>query len=223
MSLYSAAEANLDPWAKKQMIRFSLGLTILFIIAIIDIRIWYKYAYHIFILSIILLLGVELFGIYVQGAQRWINFFGFSIQPSEFSKVSLILVLARYYHDLRFQKNSQLFYLILPFILILLPFFLILNQPDLGTSISILILGISIIFIAGIKIWIFIISSILFIISFPIIWIYALKEYQKTRILSFLNPELDPLGSGYHLMQSKIALGSGGVYGKGFLKGRNHI
>jgi len=219
MVLYSAANSSFDPWAKKQIIRFFFGIIILFVIALIDIRFWYKYAIHIFILSILLLLAVEFFGSSGQGAQRWIKVFGLSIQPSELSKISLILILARYYQNLKYYHIGNIINTLVPILLITLPCVLILYQPDLGTAITLFVLGICIIFIAGVRIWFFILSFFIIIISMPLIWNFVLATYQKKRLLSFLNPELDPLGSGYHLIQSKIALGSGGFFGKGFLKG----
>lgn len=218
IALYSAAGSNMSPWASKQLVRFFVSLALLFIVAIIDIRFWYKYAYYIFALSILLLVGVEFVGS-GTGAKRWIRFFGFSIQPSEVVKVCLIIVLARFYHDVRYGHINWIRNFFIPIILIFIPFFLVLKQPDLGTSIMILILGVSIMFVAGIKIWKFVLSFFIFLFSLPFIWNLLLKSYQKDRILSFLSPEKDPLGSGYHLLQSKIALGSGGIYGKGFLKG----
>ena len=218
IALYSAAGASLEPWAIKQIYRFSFSLFILFFIALIDIQFWYKHCYTFFVLSIILLLGVEIFG-YGLGSKRWIKIFGLNIQPSELVKVTLILALARYYHELKFERIGQIRNLLLPLIFILIPVGLILLQPDLGTSITVLFLGVTILFAAGVRLWKFILSFTLSVISLPIIWSFLLKEYQQKRILSFLNPESDPLGSGYHLIQSKIALGSGGIYGKGFLNG----
>ena len=219
IALYSAADGNFDLWAKKQIIRFIVSLFLLFMIAFFDIRFWYKHAYLIFLLSLLLLISVEVFGIFGFGAKRWIKIYNISIQPSELVKVTLILFLARYYHDLRYDRIHLLRELIIPLIGIILPFIFVLFQPDLGTSIMILFLGVIIIFLAGVRIWKFVLSFFLTLILMPLIWKFVLKSYQKTRLVSFLNPESDPLGAGYHLIQSKIALGSGGLYGKGFLNG----
>ena len=219
LALYSAAEGNFDPWSKKQIIRFLISLALLFFISLVDIRLWYKYSYHIFFLSLLLLIGVEIFGTFGLGAKRWIRILGFSIQPSELIKVAIILSLAKYYNELRYDRIGWIRNTITPTFIVIIPFFFVIIQPDLGTAVMILILGALIMFIAGVKIWKFITIFILSGISFPLIWNLILESYQKKRILSFLNPESDPLGQGYQLIQSKIALGSGGYYGKGFLKG----
>tara|TARA_B100000686_G_scaffold118824_1_gene125950 strand:+ start:16615 stop:17715 length:1101 start_codon:yes stop_codon:yes gene_type:complete len=219
IALYSAADSNFEPWARKQIIRFCVFFFLLFFIALVDIRVWYKYCYHIFILSLLLLLSVEIIGTFGFGAKRWIKFFGLSIQPSELIKVGLILFLARYYHDLRFQSIGRFRFLLLPVLVISFPFLLILIQPDLGTAIVYLFLGVIMMFLAGVRLWKFILSSIAGLSLIPLIWNYMLHDYQKRRLISFIDPESDPLGTGYHLIQSKIALGSGGIFGKGFLKG----
>jgi rod shape determining protein RodA len=141
-----------------------------------------------------------------------------SIQPSEIIKVSIILALAKFYHDLRFDRIGYIPNLFFPMIIIIIPFILIVIQPDLGTSLSIFVLGVSIMFIAGVKIWKFVVGLLIMVISYPFFW-NSIKPYQQKRIISFLNPESDPLGQGYQLIQSKIALGSGSLTGKGFLEG----
>tara|TARA_Y100000590_G_scaffold164519_1_gene188499 strand:+ start:6150 stop:7253 length:1104 start_codon:yes stop_codon:yes gene_type:complete len=216
--LYSAAEGSYTPWANKHLIRMLVFLILTIMISFINLKIIYKYSYVIFFLSLLLLLSVEIFGVVGKGASRWIKIYGFSIQPSELIKVTMIIALARFYHDLKFNKIGNPLNLFFPFLIIFIPFLLILIQPDLGTALSILILGIFILFHAGIKIWKFVVGLILTLISIPIIW-NIIKPYQQLRIISFLNPESDPLGQGYQLIQSKIALGSGGATGKGFLQG----
>ena len=216
--LYAAADGSFDPWASRHILRFSVFLFLSIFISLLDLKLIYKYAYILFILALILLISVEVIGVLGKGASRWIKVFGFSIQPSEIIKIAIILCLAKYYHDLKYDKVRKIFSLILPFFIISIPFSLVLIQPDLGTALSILILGAFILFAAGIRIWKFILGIVIFVVSVPILWNY-IKPYQKKRIISFLNPESDPLGQGYQLIQSKIALGSGGVYGKGFLKG----
>ena len=219
IALYSASDSNFELWTKKQIIRFVISIFLLFLISLLDIRFFYKNAYLIFILTLFLLLSVEFFGIFGGGSTRWIRIFNLSIQPSELVKVSLILFLARYYHDLRYDRIHYIRVHIIPLIGILFPFILIILQPDLGTALILLLLGITLMFLVGVKIWKFILSFFMVLVLMPTIWRYVLEDYQKKRLISFINPESDPLGAGYHLIQSKIALGSGGLYGKGFLKG----
>ena len=218
LALYSAADSNFDTWAKKHIIRFTIFLLLIFIIILIDIRKIYQYSYSIFFFFLILLISVEIFGAFGKGAERWIHLFGFSIQPSELIKVAIILALSKFYHDLRFDRIGKIKNLFIPFLIIFFPTILVLIQPDLGTAVSILMLGIIIMFLAGVRIWKFVLGLLIMIFSFPFLW-NSIKLYQQKRILSFLNPESDPLGQGYQLIQSKIALGSGGLTGKGFLKG----
>lgn len=217
-ALYSAGEGNFNPWAKKHFIRFLIFFCLMIIISLVKIKYIYKYIYSFFILSFILLVLVKIVGTFGKGAERWIHFFGMSIQPSEIIKVTIILALAKFYATLRFDRITNIRNLLIPFLIIFLPFLLVLIQPDLGTSLSIIILGIFIVFMAGVRIWKFVFGIIFSIISLPFLWNY-IKPYQQKRILSFLNPELDPLGQGYQLIQSKIALGSGALTGKGFLQG----
>ena len=217
-ALYSAADGNLYPWAFKHSIRFFIFFLMMIIISLIDIKLILKYSYFFFIICLILLILVELTGTFGKGAERWIRILGVSIQPSEIIKVGIILSLAKYYHNIKFEHIGSLGLLIVPCLIILTPFFLVVIQPDLGTSLSILLLGIIIMFVSGVRIWKFFLGIVLSIISIPFLLNY-IKPYQKKRIFSFLNPESDPLGQGYQLIQSKIALGSGGLSGKGFLQG----
>ena len=216
--LYSAAEGSYQPWASKHLIRFYLFLILAILISLIDIKTIYKFSYLFFILILLLLFSIELFGVLGKGATRWIRILGFNLQPSELIKIAIILALAKYYHDLKFEKVKNIFNLIIPFLIIATPFFFVVIQPDLGTSLSIVILGVFMLFSAGIRMWKFVTGFIVTILSIPILLNY-IQPYQKNRIISFLNPESDPLGQGYQLIQSKIALGSGGSYGKGFLQG----
>jgi len=217
--LYSAAEGSYYPWAGKHLLRSIIFLFFAIIIGLTNLKIFYKYAYLIFILSLLLLFSVEIIGVFSKGVSRWIRVFGFSIQPSEIIKVTIVIALAKYYHNLKFEKIGNPLNLFIPLLIILLPFLLVLIQPDLGTALSILLLGIFILFAAGVRIWKFILGIFLLLGSIPILWNFVVKPYQKDRIISFLNPESDPLGRGYQLIQSKIALGSGGKIGKGFLQG----
>ena len=216
--LYSAAGGSYSPWASRHLIRLFVLFFLTIFIAIIDIKIIYKYAYIFFILSFLLLFSVELIGVFGKGATRWINIFGFSLQPSELVKITIILALARFYNDLRYEQIKSIIHLFFPFLILFFPFLLIVIQPDLGTALSIVILGVFILFASGVMLWKFILGFFLLIGSIPVLLSY-LKPYQKDRVISFLNPEDDALGRGYQLIQSKIALGSGGLSGKGFLEG----
>ena len=216
--LYSAADGSYQPWASKHLIRFYIFLLMAILISIIDIKLIYKYSYLLFLISILLLISVEVIGELGKGATRWIRIFGFSIQPSELVKITIILALAKFYNDIKFENIKKITFLFFPFLILIIPFIFVVIQPDLGTSLSIVLLGVFILFIAGIKIWKFIFGLTVTFISIPIL-LQFIKPYQRDRIISFLNPETDPLGQGYQLIQSKIALGSGGVTGKGFLQG----
>ncbi|MBT4951927.1 MAG: rod shape-determining protein RodA [Pelagibacteraceae bacterium] len=216
--LYSAAEGSYQPWTSRHLIRFYIFLIMAVIISVIDIKIIYKYSYLLFILSLVLLISVEIIGVLGKGATRWIKIFGFSIQPSELVKVTIILALAKFYHDLKFENIKKISFLFFPFLILTIPFIFVVMQPDLGTSLSILILGVFILFLAGIRLWKFLLGFTVIIISIPL-FLRFIKPYQRDRVISFLDPESDPLGQGYQLIQSKIALGSGGGTGKGFLQG----
>ncbi len=218
VALYSAAGGNFDPWASKQIVRFAVGLLGMLIIALIDVKWWYKFSFPIFIVGFVLLVIVELMGQVGMGAQRWINLGFIQLQPSEFMKIAVVMILAKYFHAATKEDMRNIKFLIPPAVLIALPVALVLVQPDLGTSLMIIISGISIFFLAGAPIWMFILGGVIVLGSLPIIWAF-MHDYQKQRVLTFLNPERDPLGAGYHIMQSKIALGSGGIEGKGFLEG----
>ena len=222
--LYSAADGNFDPWASRQMVRFVAGIFLMLIVAVIDIHVWLRYAYAIYLFSLILLLIVEFSGSVGMGARRWIDLGVFTIQPSEIMKISIILLLARYFYASRLEDVSRVSHIFLPVLLILVPAFLIIRQPDLGTSILLVVTGITILFVVGVRIWMFILGGCLAIGAFIPLWKFVLLDYQKARLLTFINPERDPLGAGYHILQSKIALGSGGLFGKGFIEGsQSHL
>ena len=221
--LYSAANGHFDPWASKQFSRFCVGFFIMLAIARGDPRFWYQYAYVVYGITLLLLIVVELIGFIGMGAQRWINLYFFQFQPSEMMKIALVLSLARYFHNVYPQHLNYPRTLIFPLLMILIPVALVLRQPDLGTAIMLLGLGGTILFAAGIHYGYFVAAfgSILGII--PIAW-HFLHQYQRNRVLNFLNPEHDPLNTGYQILQSKIALGSGGFWGRGFLKGtQSHL
>ncbi len=215
--LYSAAQ-GWDPWASRQLVRFGAGLALMLTIALVDIRVWMRYAYTIYFIGLALLVVVEVAGSSGMGAQRWINLGGVSFQPSEFMKITLVLGLARYFHSVGLEDIGRLRYLIVPLAMILAPAALVLRQPDLGTAIMLLLGGAGILFVVGVRLWKFAVVIALGLGALPVAW-SVLRPYQRRRILTFLDPESDPLGAGYHILQSKIALGSGGVTGKGFLLG----
>lgn len=218
LSLYSAAGGDIERWALKQMVRFGAGVCILIVVAMIDIRWWYRLAYPIYGVTLVLLLIVDVMGHVGMGAQRWINLGFIQIQPSEIMKLAAVMALARYFHGASAEEMRRLFFLIPPAIMIAVPVALVMWQPDLGTSLMITMGGIGVIFLAGAPLWIFIGGGAAVLAILPIAW-GLMHDYQKRRVTTFLNPESDPLGAGYHITQSKIALGSGGVGGKGFMNG----
>ena len=224
LMLYSASNGRMDPWATRQIIRFFIGLTLMLTVAIVDIRVWLKYAYVIYFIAIGLLLVVEFGGIIGMGAQRWINFGIFNLQPSEIMKVAIILAIARYFYARRLVYVNSFIHISMPLVLIIFPALLILRQPDLGTTILLVATGLTMLFLVGVKLWFFAVGLVLSIIACYPIWNFVLLDYQKSRLLTFFDPGRDPLGAGYHILQSKIALGSGGIFGKGFLKGsQSHL
>lgn len=217
--LFSAAKGNIDPWASAQMKRFLLLFPLMIFVAIVDIRIWLKSSYFIYGGVLILLILVELFGTTAMGATRWIRLGPFNIQPSEPMKVCIIFALARYFHAMPLADIARPTMLIPPLLMIALPFLLIMKQPDLGTALILLLIGATIFFVAGVRMWKFALVGVSGLATLPVLWQYVMHDYQKKRVLTFLDPESDPLGDGYNILQSKIAIGSGGFTGKGFLHG----
>lgn len=223
MMLYSAANGDINPWASRQMMRFAAGMVVMFVVALTDIRIWLKLAYPAYAIALLMLGAVEVMGVIGMGARRWVEIGPIQVQPSEVMKITLIMALARYFHGLDLTEVRRIPYLVPPLALIAMPAALVLRQPDLGTTL-LLVAGAGIVFFAaGVSLWKFglvigaAVPSAFFAYQF-------LHDYQQKRILIFLNPESDPLGAGYHIMQSKIALGSGGVFGKGFVQGtQSHL
>lgn len=216
--LYSVAEGSFTPWAMRQAGRFAAGVCIMIVVSMVDLRLWMRLAYPLYAVALVMLVAVEIIGFVDMGAQRWLNLGFISIQPSEVMKVTLILALARYFHGLTLDEVSHLRNMIVPLILTVVPVGLVVLQPDLGTAILLLASGGVLFFVAGLRWRYFIIAGSGVLAAIPIIW-SRLHDYQRNRVLTFLEPERDPLGTGYHLMQSKIALGSGGVFGKGFMEG----
>ena len=215
-SLYSAAGGDWDPWAKNHLIRLIFGIFIMLSLALLPHEIFFKLSVVSFIIGIMSLILVKFIG--TGNVQRWISFGGMNFQPSEAMKIALILVLAKYFDHVSKIELDKLKSYILPLFLILLPGFLVISQPDLGTGLTIILLGLAILFFVGISMKFVILCFVLLASSVPFIW-NQLYDYQKDRILVFLNPELDSLGSGYQIIQSKIAIGSGGIFGKGYLLG----
>ena len=222
-SLYSAAGGDFDPWASRQLMRFGVGVFGMLIIALIDIKWWYRLTWPLYFVGLGLLLFVEIKGHVGMGAQRWINLGFMQLQPSELMKIAVLMALARHFHGASPEQARRLSFLIVPALVILAPVALVLLQPDLGTSLMIVMAGAAMVFMAGAPVWLFVGAIIATIVSIPIAWQF-LHSYQKARVMTFLNPESDPLGAGYHITQSKIAIGSGGVEGKGFLQGtQSHL
>ena len=184
----------------------------LFGVSFLQVRFWYKSAYIFYLLALILLVGVDIFGVTASGSRRWISLFFFNLQPSELMKVGLIIFLARYYHKIPTDSVSRIKYILVPMIVIFIPVTLVVTQPDLGTALLIAVGGFILIWLAGLRIKYFAFLIVTLVCSMPVV-ISFLKPYQKIRILNFINPERDPLGAGYQIIQSKIAVGSGGIFG----------
>ena len=221
--LYSAANASFDPWTTRQVVRFGLGLILMLSITLIDIRLVMRYSYLLYAVVLALLFFVELRGVVGGGAQRWVDLGFINLQPSELMKVALVLAMARYFHSLSIEDAGRPLFLLLPILMVIVPVVMIIRQPDLGTALMIVMGSGVLFFMAGVRLWKFALVFVIGLASIPILWGF-LKLYQKERILTFINPERDPLGAGYHILQSKIALGSGGLFGKGFLQGtQSHL
>jgi rod shape determining protein RodA len=214
--LISAAGGEIHPWASKQVMRFGVGILIMLALALMNLRWWLHFSYIFYGLSLLLLCGVEFLGFVGKGGQRWIDLYVIQLQPSELMKIALVMALARYFHGQELPPRfSKLF---LPLVLILIPVMLMLRQPDLGTAMILLAMGGTLFFVAGVSLWTLCAVVIGGGASIPLLWSF-LHEYQKQRILTFFDPSQDSLGAGYHITQSKIALGSGGFLGKGYMQG----
>lgn len=216
--LYSAADGNLYPWAYKQIIRFSVLFPVMIIIALIPIRTISKIAYPAYFIVLITLISTEFFGTTAMGATRWIKIGPLNLQPSELMKICVVLALAKYFHQITHSKVKKIIYLIPPILIVFTPALFVLKQPDLGTSLIIIITGGMLFFASGVRLWKFVVVICMILAATPLIW-SNMHSYQKKRVTTFLNPENDPMGGGYNLLQSKIAIGSGGFSGKGFLQG----
>jgi rod shape determining protein RodA len=218
VALYSAAGGRFDPWAGKHAMRYGVALGLCLIVALINPKIWLALAWPIYIVSMVLLVAVDVIGKIGMGAQRWLVLGPIQIQPSEIAKVAVILVLARYYHGLTREKAEKFVYTLPPLLIIMAPVALVMVQPDLGTAMMVLLGGAALLFVAGVRIWMFLGAAVTAVGCLPFAWSF-MHEYQRKRVLTFLDPDRDPLGAGYHITQSKIAIGSGGLFGKGFLHG----
>ena len=217
-AMYSTDGGEYKYHTQSHILRFFIFFIMFFILSFVQIRFWHKTSYLLYIFFFILLLGVKYFGLTSSGSQRWLNFYFMNLQPSELMKIGLILFLAKYYHRVSIENINRLKYLSAPIVAIIAPVLLVITQPDLGTSLLIAAGGVVVAWLAGVRLKFFAYALLIFICLLPIA-IAFLKPYQKSRILTFLNPDRDPLGAGYQIIQSKIAIGSGGLFGKGFLQG----
>ena len=221
--LYSAADGDMQPWAATQMVRFGIALVPMMGAALLGIRHWYRAAYWMYAVALALVVAVDLRGFVGMGARRWIDLGLIQLQPSSLMNIALVLALARYFHARSDEDIARLRYLIPPALMVLIPAALVLKQPDLGTAVMLLITGVALFFIAGVRLRYFVLMALGVAAALPAGW-HFLRDYQKNRIYTFLDPESDPLGAGYHILQSKIALGSGGFFGRGFLNGsQSHL
>ncbi len=225
LMLYSVAGGSMNPWMEPQVKRFGLGMALMLVVAMVPIWFWRNVAGVAFGLSLLLLLAVEFFGAVGMGAQRWIDLGFMRLQPSELTKITLVMFLAAYYDWLPPNKTSRPFWVLLPVLFILIPTYMVLRQPDLGTAILLLLGGSTVMFLAGVH-WAYFATVIAAGVG-GIVAVFEsrgttwqlLKDYQFRRIDTFIDPANDPLGAGYHITQAKIALGSGGLTGRGFMQG----
>jgi rod shape determining protein RodA len=221
--LYSAADGRMQPWAATQMIRFAVALILMLGAALLGTRFWFRGAYWAYAVALALIAAVDLRGFIGMGARRWIDLGVVQLQPSQMMNVVLVLALARYFHGLSNEDVARVRFLIPPAFMVLIPAALVLKQPDLGTAVMLVLTGAALFFVAGVRLRIFVLMTGAIAAALPVGW-HFLRNYQRNRIYTFLDPESDPLGAGYHILQSKIALGSGGLFGKGFLNGsQSHL
>ena len=217
-AIHSTEGGEFSYYTKNHLIRLVVFFVMFLFLSFVKITFWYRNAYTFYFICLFLLIIVLLFGITASGSKRWVSLYFINLQPSELMKIAIIVCFARYYHRIQSVDIQSYRFLFFPAVLIIIPCYLVITQPDLGTSILIAGSGIVVMWIAGVNIKYFVYSSLLFLVSFPFV-VSILKPYQKSRILTFFNPERDPLGAGYQIIQSKIAIGSGGFFGKGYLKG----
>ena len=217
-TMYSTDGGEILYHTRSHIIRFVLFFSLMLFISFLNIRFWYSTAYLFYVFVLGLLIWASFYGITVSGSQRWIDLYFLNLQPSELMKIAIILCFAKLFHRIPLSNINNISTLSISFVLLFFPMALVVSQPDLGTSILIALSAICVLWLSGVNLKFFIYSALFFLITAPFI-ISFLKPYQKLRILTFLDPSRDPLGSGYQIIQSKIAVGSGGLFGKGFLKG----
>ena len=221
--IFSATNQDGMYATRSQFFKLLLGFLIMFLVSIININFWQKYCFVFYFLGLILLIYATYYGIIGKGSRRWINIFGINIQPSEIMKIFVILSLAKFFDEKKLENFRDYIFLLFPIFLVLLPFFIILQQPDLGTALILLTLSLVVFFIVGVNLNFFLLGLVIILSLSPFLW-GLLHDYQKQRLLTFFNPYEDPLGTGYHIIQSEIAIGSGGFFGKGWLKGsQSHL
>ena len=214
--LYSISGLSWEPWAAKHLVRFGLCIGMMIVLATVDVRLWFMSAYPVYGVGLILLIAVEIVGDVSLGAQRWLDLGFVRLQPSEIMKIGLVLALARFYHGLSAEAAKLSWRLVVPVVLIAMPTLLVAHQPDLGTAVLLAASGGAVMVLAGLSLRVVAALAAILAASIPPFVMFVLHDYQRSRILTFLNPEADPSGSGYHILQSKIALGSGGLLGKGY-------
>ena len=220
--LYSAAGGSFRPWLIRQLGFFCLFFPLMIFIAVTDIKIWFKASYLFYAIALIMVIMVDVMeqmSHNAMGATRWFRIGSIKIQPSELMKVCTVFALARYFYSIEAENIGRFKFIIPPLLMIFVPVGFIFHQPDLGTASILAMVGVVVLFMAGVKMWKFVSAGVIALITVPFAWHFLLHDYQKQRIFTFLDPTHDPLGSGYNIIQSKIAVGSGGVFGKGFLGG----
>ena len=217
-AIHSTEGGEFSYYTKNHLIRLVAFFVMFLFLSFIKITFWYRKAYTFYLICLFLLILVVLFGITSSGSKRWVDLYFLNLQPSELMKIAIIVCFARYYHRIQSADIQSYRFLLIPIVLLIIPCYLVVTQPDLGTSILIAGSGIVVMWLAGLNIKYFVYSGLLLLVSFPFV-VSILKPYQKSRILTFFNPDRDPLGAGYQIIQSKIAIGSGGFFGKGYLKG----
>ena len=217
-AMYSTDGGQMLYHTKSHIARFSIFFLMMIFFSFISLRFWFLTGYLFYIIVLGLLFWASFFGITAQGSQRWISLYFLNLQPSELMKIAIIVCFAKFFHRVQIDSVNSLKNTLIPIVVLIIPIFLVISQPDLGTSVLIALSGIIVIWLVGINIKYFVYSGLVMIISAPFL-ISFLKPYQKLRILAFFNPDKDPLGAGYQIIQSKIAVGSGGIFGKGYLEG----
>lgn len=217
--LYSAGEGSFHPWLVRQLGFFCIFFPLMIFIAVSDITLWFKVSYFCYAIALSLVIVVDIMGHNAMGATRWFRIGSLTIQPSEIMKVCTVFALARYFYNIEAENIARIKFIFIPISLIAIPATFIFHQPDLGTALILVMVGVSVLFLAGVRLWKFVSVGLMLAAAIPFAWHFMLYDYQRQRILTFLNPNNDPLGSGYNIIQSKIAIGSGGLFGKGYLNG----